>query len=149
MMSGAVAPDIQHELLALAESGAFSARLSEGVSLAFEHYEAAMQRPDYLTELGSAFSQLLGQSLRTVGWSEQRHRFLQSFVRDGLAAGSDENMLVRRLTFLLSLVATELTGQLPPPRQREGAHWLAGLASGLVCDLLFELERCRSTAKPR
>jgi hypothetical protein len=49
--------------------------------------------------------------------------------------------MIRRLTFLVTCVTTELGATIAPAARPEGALWLAGFASGLVCDLLFAIER--------
>jgi hypothetical protein len=133
-----LAPGVQDELLALVAAPAFSDALSAAMQVAFERYEADTG-PEYLPDLAARFNNVLTQTLGRAASTDERRRFLRTFVRDGLAAGSDPNMLVRRSTLLVTLVASELTAGLEAHSRREGARWLAGFASGYVCDLLFEL----------
>ena len=139
-------PDVRQELVALARSPAFALWLDEVVSVAFERYEAAEKVPGYLSDLARRFSDVIVHSLRVVGWSDERQSFFRKLVGDGMAASSDPNMLFRRTAFLVTLVATELSRSSPAAASQEGARWVAGFASGLLCDLVEELDRCARTA---
>jgi hypothetical protein len=141
-----VPPDVRQELVALAGSRAFAVWLEEAVSLAFERYEPAEKASEYLNDLTKRFSDVLVHSLRVVGWSDERQSFFRKLVGDGMAAGSDPNLLFRRTAFLMTLVATELSRSLPVGASQEGTRWVAGFASGFLCDLVDELDRCARAA---
>jgi hypothetical protein len=128
------------ELLQLTQAPAFLARVRGVAAKALERYEPAIGRPDYASQVASELAEVLAVGLRSET-TEARTQFLDSFVRDGLAAGASAPMLVRRFTFLLTCLVAELAGSLSPAARSEGSLWLAGFASGSICDLLFALER--------
>jgi hypothetical protein len=127
------------ELLLLTEAPSFLECIRVAAAEAFDRYEVVARRPDYLSQVASAFAQLFAEGLRS-DTNERRAEFLDQFVREGLAAGSSEQMIVRRLTFLVTSVIAEVGGLVSDSARREGRLWLAGFASGFACDLVFALE---------
>jgi hypothetical protein len=139
-----VPASVQQELVALAGRPGFSGWLDEALSLAFERHEPATARPEYAGALNRRLREVLGEALADAAWTDRRQAFFRDYVTEGLAAGSDASMLVRRMTFLMTLVASELSRSVPAVQTVEAARWLAGLSAGFVCDVVSELNRQRA-----
>jgi hypothetical protein len=132
-------PGAPTELIRLTETPAFLESVRVAATRAFERFEPAIDQPDYSARLAVQFAKVFIDGLRS-DTSEGRADFLNSFVRDGLGAGASALMLVRRFTFLVTCVIADLAGSVPPAALPECDLWLAGFASGSVCDLLMALQ---------